>query len=58
MWDQLLAKEKFYRDQHQLISARGDFYEKILEAPFVGVKHRYKCNISGKKNESADPGTL
>ena len=34
MWDQLLAMEKSYKDQ--LVTARGDLYEKILAVPSVG----------------------
>ena len=31
------------------ITVRGDLYEKILAAPFVGHKHRYRCDAWGKK---------
>ena len=43
LWDQLLAMEKSFRNQ--LVSARGDLYEKILAAPSVGQKHRYECDV-------------
>ena len=41
--------KKRYRDQ--LITARGNLYEKILAAPSVGRKHGYKCDVKGQSKK-------
>ena len=41
--------ENTYRGQ--LVTERGDLYEKILAAPSVGWKHRYKCNVWGQSKK-------
>ena len=43
LWDQLPAMEINYRDQ--LVTPRGDLYEKILAAPSVEQKHGYKFHV-------------